>query len=150
RRITPSEMEQLLDLRYFPLPRQEMTHVKYVAELAYSLKKLIGESTESSDSQGWETLDKLVTALRLFKPGAVGYNIVVTKPTNNLPSMGTSIQGGLTYKRFVGPAYSMSEGELGNFQKFWDAFDKIDFTRPAALAVAIRRLNYAYERDKLE
>ena len=52
RRITTSEIEELLDLRFSQLPYHEIIHVKYVAELVYSLKKLIGESTGSSDSQG--------------------------------------------------------------------------------------------------
>jgi len=40
RRITTSEIEQLLDLRFSPLRHSEIIHVKYVAEFGHSLKKI--------------------------------------------------------------------------------------------------------------
>ncbi|HIH36564.1 MAG TPA: hypothetical protein HA232_01485, partial [Methanocellales archaeon] len=96
--------------------------------------------------------DKLVTALRLFKSGMVGFNIIKRKPMADIPiilkdpfdySTGT-------YSPFSGQQYTLTETEVSEFRSFWDKFNKTKPFQIAPLGVAIRRFNYAYGRDKLE
>ena len=155
RRITTSELEQLLDEAKwsFQIPYFDIPNLKYAMELKYKTRKMFGELSKnkvpSPDVDVNERFNKLITALRLFKSGLVGFNIIKTIPMLDLPLIigGTS---SLTYKPYRGQTYTLTRGEVREFKSFWNMFVKINLERHTPLNVAIRRFNYAYERNRLE
>ncbi len=93
---------------------------------------------------------KLVTALRLFKSGAIGLNVIRVTPTVDVPNIGRFSVSGIDYNRFFGQVYSLMGKEVEEFKIFWNWFKEINLEQAAPFSVAIRRFNYAYERNKLE
>jgi len=156
RRIATSELEQLLgESRWSPqIPYFEVAQLKYAMELTYKTMKVVERTLTgvipSPDVNVNEKFGKLITALRLFKSGIVGFNIIKTLKTLDVPVINEGTSGALTYKKFLGQTYTLTRTEVSEFKSFWSKFSKIDLEQPASLSVAIRRLNYAYERDELE
>jgi len=156
RRITISELEELLSQAKFSphIPYFDIPRLRYAVELTYQTKKMLGDMTfdkiPTPDVNVNERLTKLVTALRLFRRGSVGFNIIKTIPMLDVPAVFGGTSSGLVYRRFWGPPYALNKPEEVKFRDFWQRFNKVDLGRPAPLSVAVRRFNYAYERDKLE
>lgn len=151
RRMASNELEQILDRVKQPYP---IARLKYAAELTHQTQKILGEGLRARNPElevdEREEFDKLVTALRLFKTGAVGFNIVFITPLIRIP-LGESASGNLdNYRLFVGRRYHLNESEVSKFKNFWNNFSKMDLSKPSSLAVAIRRFGYAYERWKLD
>lgn len=156
RRIATSELEQLLDeaKHFFQMPYFEVPSLKYAMELTYKTKKVFETppvaEIPSPDVDVNEKFNKLVTALRLFQSGVAGFNLIRTLRMLDIPTMVGGTRSGLTYKRFWGQPYALTGAKVREFKSFWNRFNKIDVEQPAPLSVAIRRFNYAYERDRLE
>jgi hypothetical protein len=160
RKIETNEQEQLInELRMSSMiPFFEATSFKYTIELLLQAKKIVGSTLDTlkeqtsvlSQSIG-ESISGLVTALRLFKTGLVGYNIVRTFSSPELPvPFGTQTSLTSSYKRFGGEQYALTKLEASEFKKFWESINKIDFDAFPQLSIALSRFNFAYERDKLE
>jgi len=95
-----------------------------------------------------ERFSKVVMALRLFKQGRVGTNIIRIKHQSAIL---TGISGlGLSSKSFWGspPSYTLTETEVEEFQNFWKFYVYLE--QPAPVHNAINRFNQAYERGKPE
>lgn len=156
RTISTSELEQLLDEAKwsFQIPYFDVPLLKYAIELTYKTKKVFGEppvgKAPSPDVDVNETFTKLVTALRLFKSGTVGFNIIKTLATLDVPGLMGGTRSGLEYKKYFGQTYTLTGTEVSKFKSFWNRFNQIHLEQPAPLSVAIRRFNYAYERNRLE
>jgi len=156
RRITTSELEQLSDeVRLTSqVPSTDIPSLKYVIELRCKTRKLIGETpavkVPSPNVQARETFSKVITALRLFKQGTVGFNVIKAISMIDVPNLVGVPFTDCVYKRFRGLPYTLTEAEPVEFRSFWDTFGKIYLRKPTPLSVAIRRFNYAYERDEIE
>jgi hypothetical protein len=156
RRIATNELEKLMDAsRWNPLlPSFQVLFFRFAMELSYQTKKIIGEPSASAekptDIDASLKFDKLITAFRLFKPGILGFNIITTESTLEIPTIFGGMRGHTFHKQFLGQLYNLTKTEVNEFKNFWNAFDKIDLKELTFLSVAIRRFNYAYERDKLE
>lgn len=156
RRITTSELEQLSDeVRLTSqVPSTDISSLKYVIELRCKTRKLIGETptvkVPSPNVEARETFSKVITALRLFKQGTVGFNIIKAISTIDVPNLVGVPFADCVYKRFHGPPYTLTETELVEFRSFWNRLNKMYSRQHASLSVAIRRFNYAYERDEIE
>jgi hypothetical protein len=156
RKITIDEQEQLLNEFKWSsiIPHFEALGLKHAIELGYQTKKIIGdaprEPLQTIDQSVKETVRKLVTALRLFKTGLVGYNIVRTVSTFELPLPTGMTSFSSPYKRFLGEKYTLTKLEANEFKKFWERMNKIDVNAFPQLDIALSRFNFAYERDKLE
>lgn len=152
RQMTLDELGQILDRVKQPY---QISRLKYAMELTYQTQKILGEPWRVRNPEvevnEREKFDKLVTALRLFKAGVVGFNIVLTTPLMRIPLLGGSGSGNLdNYRSFVGHPYNLNESEVPEFRNFWNDFSKMELSKPASLTVAIRRFSYAYERWKTE
>ena len=152
RKITSRETEQMLDegSQFSQLPFFDTLSTKYAIELTWQAKKIVGRADRKArDMDVGERVNKVLTALRLFKQGATGFNIIRTRIVLDLPYEAMATRMGL-HKQFWGPAYTLNETEKGEFVAFWNTIDKLDLEQPAALSVAVRRFNYAYDRHNLE
>jgi hypothetical protein len=156
RRISKNETEQLLDESSWSsfMPRFEVLNFKYAIELAYSAKKAFGDIPQqpalSKEQEVSGTIGKLVTALRLFKRGLVGFNIIKTLSASEQPIPLGMYRFSSPYKSFLGEQYSLTGPEVNDFKEFWDTIKRIDLEGHATLNIALRRFNYAYERNNPE
>jgi len=128
------------------LPLHEAMNIEYIIEVPYGIQK--GEPI--SHQEPGEKFDKLVSALRLFKSGIFGFNILQSKSPSWQPMMGTTTSGRTFYKTFSGNKYKLTKSESKDFIKFWDEYKTCDFTNNKFLEVAIKRFNYSHEREKPE
>jgi hypothetical protein len=160
RKIETDEKEQLMNESRMSsmIPFHEVISFKYAIELRLQIKKIIGGTLDTlreqtgliSQSMG-ESISRLITPLRLFKTGSVGYNIMRTLGSPELPvPFGTQTSLTSSYKRFVGKQYTLTKFEASEFKGFWESINKIDFDAFPQLSIALSRFNFAYERDKLE
>lgn len=94
---------------------------------------------------------KVITAFRLFKTGAIGLNFACEYPNQWMPRVSPSIIGGQYSKQYpnMGPSYTLSKSESEEFQKYWGTFKQIKLESYPTLNLALRRFNFAQERDEL-
>jgi hypothetical protein len=156
RRIPVEERERLLsEFKWSSvIPHFEVLGLEYAIELEFETKKIIGDAPRDQfrtvDQSTKETIHKIVTALRLFKTGLVGYNVVRTMSASELPLPAGMTGFAIPYKHFMGEKYFLSKLEAKEFRDFWEMMDKTDVDTLPQLSIALSRFNYAYERDKLE
>ena len=48
------------------------------------------------------------------------------------------------------PQYSLLFQDIGNFTKLWEKYNNYDFNKNRPVDIAIRRFNYAYEKEQFE
>jgi hypothetical protein len=152
RRISLTELGDFMDSR-FNSPLSRMSFVKYVVEHRYQTRKVIGNSRSPSvASDSTAMIPRVLTALRLFKNGNLGTNLIRSAPA--LATLGLLGVSSATYRmggvRFGGPAYTLGAVEVRPFTEFWQDVKHLDFEHLDPLNVAIRRFEYSYERTKLE
>lgn len=157
-RLSKEELEQLWrstrEFRdFFPVPFSMSTHCM---RLSYSTPKLIEPSVAEHKRPGtafpttWvrETFERLISALRIFQAGAIGYYTIQHSPKGWELHGGTSYDSSSYPNVYRGSSYELTQDRAGQFYKFWDEFKDIDVSKTKALNVAIRRFNYAYERER--
>ena len=154
KKITTQELEELLNAsKWSPLiPSNEVITFRYSMEFTFETEKYFLSIPLSALEEGpeWEILGKLVTALRLFKVGAIGYNMIRETPLIDTPHLFGGTRGGLGYRRYWGPKYSLKVEEVDAFKAFWKQFGNIELGQRAPIGIAISRFNYAYERFGIE
>src|SRR5438552_619731 len=154
RKIAPRELEELLNAsKWSPLiPFNEIITLRYAMEFAFETEKyfLSIPLTALEPRYEDELFGKLVTALRLFKAGAIGYNMVRETPLIDTPHLFGGTRAGLDYRRYWGPKYSLQSDELDAFKAFWKQLNTIELSQRAPIGIAISRFNYAYERFGIE
>ena len=149
RKITVQEKEFLLNADLYNLLRSDVVQLKYLIECKQEEKKLFEnevaiESAEVPD----KIINNVQTTLRLYKEGIVGYNIISRTAAFKNPVIGEVVTiSGLTRRSFMGSLYILNEAEIPEFRRFWDAVKKITLSEKDPLKVAIRRFNFAYERE---
>lgn len=90
----------------------------------------------------------LITALRLFKVGIVGYKHIYSYP---LSRWDETIRTNLVERKFSGKKYILSKSEVHKFKKWWKEFRRYkNLMTKKGIEIAIQRFNYAYERVSLE
>lgn len=156
RRITSYERENLInELKWSPtMPHFEALGLHYAIEFAYETQKEFGDITRASvtltDQEISDKIGKLVTALRLYKPGIVGLNMIKTISTSELPIPVGMSRFSMPYKSFLGERYALTGNEVNEFRRFWNMVRQLSLEKFTQVDIALRRFNYAYERDKLE
>ncbi len=97
-------------------------------------------------------VERIITALRLFKQGALGYSTILEYPkiwetswTSHSISNSERITGG--------QPYILTEEDIEDFREFWIRFKSLNIQNYPSLDLAIRRFNFSYDRklpeDKL-
>lgn len=150
RKLTNEELERLLQASKWGAP-SAFFHVKppkYVIETAYTKRKVVGEHIEPQPSDSAKRLYQLVTALRLFKSGVVGFNEITT--TAETPFLWGYTKFNIARKTFIGQKYILNKTEAIQFKDFWKRFSIFSTSKPKRLAIAIRRFENAYERTNLQ
>ncbi len=152
RKVLDKERKRIWESdKMLPAPvflRGAIETLKYGLEISYEIKsKALVEFPPPSLN---EDIRRAVSALRLYKAGKVGCNIVLVLGERSF----IWFSGGLPNISFpmFGREYVLTEVEIEEFKKFWNIFKTIDTTKEGLefLGAATRRFNYAYERQKGE
>lgn len=149
REMLDKEREIIRDALLSPLmpPHGPVEFLKYGLET--SCKAKTEALVEVADPSTIRTVYKVVSALRLYKAGNVGCNIILV--SDGSPSI--SFSGGLpniSFPTILTEKYVLSEGEIEGFKKFWSKFETIEKKNLNFLDVAIRRFNYTYEKQRFD
>lgn len=154
RKIIDRELEELLDASSYGsvIPFGEIPSYRYAMELEYETEKIFGEMKieDIKPIPDQVLFGKLLTGLRMFKPGTVGFNFIKTIPAADSPGVFAGTRFGLEYRRYWGSGYALTGPEVEAFKDFWKSFSEIDLEQRAQVGIAISRFNYAYERQGLE
>lgn len=101
-------------------------------------------ANQAFSRQGFETI---VTALRLWKAGDIGYDTVYCFP--KWSHWGGQISGGKSF--FFGhPPVSLESSEIEKFKEFYARFGDLNVDSHDFLRIAITRFNDSYQRMKRE
>lgn len=134
----------------------QMEDFEYAIEYNYVQKKSIGDSARISiNDTVVNLLNRLVSVMRLFGEGSLGFVSTIWKPM-----LRTGIMGGGMFSSFppeitYGRKYELDEGKASSFQTFWhmEKWNMLETTENKNLNLALRRFNSAYTRrsndDKL-
>ncbi|HJH25591.1 MAG TPA: hypothetical protein C5S37_02200 [Methanophagales archaeon] len=153
-KIPSHKLEELLkNSTDMPIPHFRMLSLVlshgFGIERIYETDKIIGERTERhSNRPTQETMrifDEVISALRLFKPGTVGYNFIQTKAVDWRPIGDGGISSGIFTYPYFG-AYPLKEDEIVDFKDF---FKKLK-NKPKFLDIPHRYFNYAHTRERPE
>jgi hypothetical protein len=95
-------------------------------------------------------IEDFVTALRLFKSGAVGVNFVLSYP--KIWETGRSAQSTLHVYSFIRPPkYIFEQKDLESFISFWNQFKKLKDQFPSNIKFSLRWFNKSYiEQEVLD
>ena len=121
--------------------------LKYGLEISYETK---AEALMIPPPSVNEEIRRAVSALRLYKAGKVGCNIILVSSEKPLIDFCGPLPN-ISFPMF-GREYVLTEVEIEEFKKFWNIFKTINTTKEGLefLGAATRRFNYAYERQKGE
>lgn len=150
RAIKDSEKEHIVSDRY-GLGMFEHHNTNHVIEYRFSEKKYIDEGDEVDYSKRKRQKDphkevtKLISALRLFKPGYFQYAIGITNNALNVPFLGSVITQILRVSGYGGN-YTLEQSEIGKFQEFWKNLSGKNFLNFKPNGIAVRRFSSAVEK----
>ena len=142
KKISNNERRKILKMR--TTRELDLLQVKWIIQFRVSIKR----KERFTYIPASENFDNLITALRLFKDGVVGYNNIYAF---TLASWDKSMRANLVERKFSGKKYILSKSEVHEFKKWWKEFTKFkSLMKRKEIEIAIRRFNYAYERVSLE
>ncbi len=121
----------------------------HVIEQIFYEDKIIGENPtpQKITTNNFEMLEKLISALRLFKKGEFQYIIFEKTLALGFPDMGkTYSQKSVRLSHFPHTKYILSDEEISELQKFWKFFLNSRYHLSKPMDLAIRRFNFAYDR----
>lgn len=91
-------------------------------------------------------IERVITALRLFKKGSVQYSAILRYPKVWRTSWGSS-----GHRRVIhGPLYKLTNDDVESLKAFWSKFKSLNIQSYPFLDVTIRRFNFSYDRRFLE
>ena len=143
RRIRPSMLKRIWQLERFTgiIPLFKLHEIQYVIEMPYKHPK------DQAINHGIprKNIERVVSALRLFKKGVPGFNILYHGTGASMP--------GFAPRDFYGKRYVLETKEIEEFQLFWKFFKKMMDKKKRFLDISIRRFNKGlddhFPEDKL-
>lgn len=155
-RIFPVNCLSISDIRGKKWKHKKFSGTVHLIVFSYKMKKALGDGPALFDIDSKEVSERfnqLVTALRLFKSGLVGFNMIVIMPCldayflAHLRDTYKPLDSGI---RFLGEIYSLSKTEWNEFKCFWKTFNRLDLSQFSPLNNALRLFNSAYKYERLE
>ena len=133
------------------IPDLGMISLGFGIEIIYETDKAIGlESKKPYDKPVQETeriFDDIISALRLFKPGTVGYNFIQTEALDWNPIGGTHIHSKSLNPHMYFGKYHLENNEVHDFKEL---FKNLNENKPKFLDIPIRYFDYAHTRERPE
>jgi len=131
-------------LRYGILPP------KYIIEFKFETTKIVGPQNVSNNpplsENEHEMINRVLTALRLFKSGRVGIHTVETIQVLDLPPIYSHASGNSFNGHSFGNTYFLSRQEIESFKQLWRVVNRANVNGLECIKISIRRFHYAYER----
>ncbi len=120
-------------------------------EFHMDVPKLIGseEAGPAATSIVQERFDEICSTLRLYKAGFVGFEQIRAEGTPWVMGGGTITKGG-TRRYPMAEGYSLSDEEVNGFEEFFAQYKRAANRTQPGVAMAVRRLNFVYERQRVE
>nr|MDO8098478.1 HEPN domain-containing protein [Candidatus Njordarchaeota archaeon] len=146
RRITVEELDKLHHNSQLFFDAPYPTHV---AEMPITAEKLFGKQmTERREDIEKTKINRLLTGMRLFKTGAIGFNIIeVIHIEDEFINVAVPCRD-VEYKRFRGPIYTLTSGDINNFKEFWSRLRRLRPDRYDRLGDGLRLFVEGYDQDK--
>ena len=157
-RLGHSQITRLASRGYFRwLPTDDfgLSRVKEVfsAGFAIQITYRLAKGQPISIPVEHEEADRILTAVRLVRPGNASHNIIFTGPSAFYPLQQAPTAGWtepLIHKG-LGEALHLLTNDVGPCQSIWDSLNKLSQQKKAAgLDVAVRKFNELYQRRSLE
>jgi len=153
-KISEEKLKHLWKMVMFnEVPDHRILSYEYVLERVYETDKAIGDTSKkhkkikkTPNQETKELFNSVISALRIFKEGSVGYTVTGDMPLNWQPC-GGSLSISSIHQPLHSP-YILKKKEIYNFKKFWRKFRQ--FSQTKYLDIAIRRFNFASERRRPE
>ncbi len=155
-KIFPTNCRLKPDIKGKKWEHKRLRATVHLIEFKYKLKKALGDGTTPVDIDSKELnerFNKLVTALRLFKSGLVSFNMILIMPCLEayfLAHLRDTYTPLHSQNRFLGELYYLKKTEVNEFKIFWKDFNELDLSQFPRLNKALKRLNSAYEYERLE
>jgi hypothetical protein len=127
----------------------------FAIEVSQTLPKRVGEQSESAEQvQRWfeepqTAIAHLVSVLRLFKTGRVAGGGTIAATDQWFAPMASVYQRGDVRPPY-NTTYELSATEVTDFVNFYTACDSDAVRRSKGLEMAIRRLDYSAERQRVD
>jgi len=142
KKISNSERRKILRMR--TITEFDFLRIKWIIKFQFGITREERFTVKPAE----ENFGSLISALRLFKPGAVGYKHIYSFPD---AKWDLTVQANLVEPKLSGKKYILSATEINKFKKWWKEFRKCkNLLMRTEIRVAIHRFNYAYERMSLE
>lgn len=127
RKITNYEKERLLRAaEYLRVTPPEITQLKYVIEHKFESDKLIYDPSNNPLRRDKEkTLKAIITALHLFKNGAVNYITRQSESKLDFPGLAGGIESYTSQCPLPGETYILTKSEINKFRKFGVSLRKL-------------------------
>lgn len=153
RPMTTRERDFFSDYRMTGLLSSQYHFLTHVIEHIDYQEKLIGDATPKIPvdiRREYEVVEKILSALRLFKKGKIVSGIFMTQAVSIIHNMGTSYSERGQRNYITSPKYTLNSKEISDFIKFWKLIVDSRYHQSKSVSIAIRRFNYAYDREKNE
>ena len=130
-----------------------------VLEIGYQIEML--ESVKNGSPPDYSKFMivcyNIISALRLFKTGIIGdvslyKHYYVKYKYESWEPIWQPVKGSIAMMQQIkNPSqYSLLSNETKDFVKFWNKYNSYDFNKNRSVDIAIRRFNYAYEKELTE
>lgn len=151
RKLANQEIEELyLENNTFrDFYHYKVTSMRFAMLLECEEDKVIGEGRVIRVQTVTQVIEDLCSALRIFKPGFVGYKMIQVRQGTHDWAQGSP---SFFYmgRNYFGPKYEVAGAQIGELKDFWQTYSRKDWQQYKFLTVAIDRLNLGTERLRAE
>lgn len=141
------------------IPDNLLPHLTHCLQLNFEKPKIFEDASQKINQNSLQeipteiaraTFDEVVSALRLFKPGIVGFSMIITTPITWFPYGGGSTNW--YGKHFEPSRFILTEPEVKEFKALFQEFSQKEslLQDSSFINLALRRFNYAHERKRPE
>jgi hypothetical protein len=152
RRRSRPEQEQRLQRALQPFSGERSLEI-YRTPFVIEMEHTIPRGGPYSLEEPVRAFGRVISGLRLFKPGALGLGAIHQRTVQWQPDVGGTLSSSIYETPFFGPTYELTKAEADEFLEFYNQLVRKRPSIKGSLELAIRRFDLAYERaypaDKL-